>query len=518
MLIREKIYGLLEDTIRICSEEPCASVLLPMIRDMKDRLDQPLRVAVVGIEKAGKSTFMNTLLGEKLVLTGILETTYTVCWFRYGKEKSITICFRNGTTREVKFDELKAWSAREGKKVNEELNQVKYLIIRYPNEVLKQFEFIDTPGLNSIYQTDSQNTLDVLQINGSKDTLYEASVADAIIYAYNRSAGSFDLKILEAFREGNETVTSPINSIGIMTKVDATGIWNVEADKTPVELATTVTKKDLSNSNVKRCLYTILPVCAKVVEGYSELTSEDWNTLYRLEKRTELNLQDDLMDASDFANSQEIEFMELGSTKVRKHLMDTVGQYGVFELCRQLHLGYSKDQIGEILPEICGIQPIKDLLKKHFGNRSFLIKTQFILERLRAATKKMVRTSKDNRLKEICSNLNDKIDSLYEEDQRFREIEILRQYYNGVLEFEEDEELEEFLQITGEDGNSVESRLGVKEPCTVLELEQIALRKAVKWRGKGNTIWMSRAYIDAANTIARSYEEINYILKLLNQE
>jgi ATPase subunit of ABC transporter with duplicated ATPase domains len=52
---------------------------------LSGRVDQPCVVAVVGRMKAGKSTFLNALLGEDLAKVGAAETTATINYFRYGQ-------------------------------------------------------------------------------------------------------------------------------------------------------------------------------------------------------------------------------------------------------------------------------------------------------------------------------------------------------------------------------------------------------------------------------------------------
>ena len=49
------------------------------IAEARGHLDEPMRVAIVGQIKAGKSTMLNALLGEELVATGTeeLRTTST---------------------------------------------------------------------------------------------------------------------------------------------------------------------------------------------------------------------------------------------------------------------------------------------------------------------------------------------------------------------------------------------------------------------------------------------------------
>ena len=48
------------------------------------RLDEPLRVAIAGKVKAGKSTLLNALVGEQVAPTDAGECTRVVTWYRDG--------------------------------------------------------------------------------------------------------------------------------------------------------------------------------------------------------------------------------------------------------------------------------------------------------------------------------------------------------------------------------------------------------------------------------------------------
>ncbi len=519
MSLKMQVYKLIDDTLRLCTGCPGAEPLQKMLEEMKGRLDAPLRVAVAGIMKAGKSTFMNTLIGENVVYTGNLETTYTVCWFKYAKEPYITVCFRDGETLRAEYDELAKWSVRTYEKENPRINDVKYLIIHYPSEVLKHLEFIDTPGLNSVYGTDAQNTLDFLEIKGSEDTLHETSIADAIVYAFSKSAGGFDEELLKAFHQGGADQTSPINSVGILTKTDATGIWDITGSQTPVQAAASVAESIMKNVNMKRLVYATFPVCAKAVEGYSSLTEEDWAVLERLAAVPENELVDILFDAEVFAAGDDSYFMEFGSTEERSRLINALGQYGILELCRQLSKGTAREDMKQILSDKCGITDIRNMLLSHFGNRTFLIKSRFIFNKLRALSKELCRTRRDNRqLAEVCEELENKIDELMTSIQTLNELRILQYYYNGQLKFVDEDEFEDFMQVTGEYGREPEQRLGINVSVSMSELKRIAREKTEKWHEKASSFMMPNTYVDAATTIARSYEHIYYYLSALCDE
>ncbi len=519
MSLKIQVYKLIDDTLRLCMGCPGSEPLQKMLEEMKGRLDAPLRVAVAGIMKAGKSTFMNTLIGENVVYTGNLETTYTVCWFKYAPDPYITVCFRDGETLRTEYDELAKWSVRKYEKENPRINDVKYLIIHYPSEVLKHLEFIDTPGLNSVYGTDAQNTLDFLEIKGSEDTLHETSVADAIVYAFSKSAGGFDEELLKAFHQGGSDQTSPINSVGILTKTDATGIWDITGSQTPVQAAASVAESIMKNVNMKRLVYATFPVCAKAVEGYSSLTDEDWAVLERLAAVPDNELVDILFDAEVFAASDDSYFMGFGSTEGRSRLINALGQYGILELCRQLSRGTARDDMKQILSDKCGITDIRNMLLSHFGNRTFLIKSRFIFNKLRALSKELCRSKRDNRqLANVCGELENRIDELMTSIQTLNELRILQYYYNGQLKFVDEDEFEDFMQVTGEYGREPEQRLGIKASATMSELKRIAQEKTEKWHEKASSFMMPNTYVDAATTIARSYEHIYYYLSALCDE
>ena len=49
-----------------------------------DRLDEPLRVAIAGKMKSGKSTLLNVLVGEEIAPTDAGECTRILTWYQYG--------------------------------------------------------------------------------------------------------------------------------------------------------------------------------------------------------------------------------------------------------------------------------------------------------------------------------------------------------------------------------------------------------------------------------------------------
>ncbi|SUA48521.1 Predicted GTPase [Nocardia africana] len=59
-----------------------------MLGDCARRLDQPLRVALAGQLKAGKSTLLNALVGQDIAPTDATECTRMVTWYRHGRHRA----------------------------------------------------------------------------------------------------------------------------------------------------------------------------------------------------------------------------------------------------------------------------------------------------------------------------------------------------------------------------------------------------------------------------------------------
>jgi small GTP-binding protein len=107
--------------------------------------ERPLRAAVVGEFNAGKSTFLNALLGGDVAPTGVLPTTATLHWVAWAQDPFARVVVRGEQDRVVPHEGLKAALralATEGRTVLR-------VLIHAPIERLKRVEILDTPGFNA---------------------------------------------------------------------------------------------------------------------------------------------------------------------------------------------------------------------------------------------------------------------------------------------------------------------------------------------------------------------------------
>jgi GTP-binding protein EngB required for normal cell division len=119
--------------------------LVSRIEALAVERERPLRAAVVGEFNAGKSTFLNALLGVDVAPTGVLPTTATLHWVSWAPDPFARVVVRGAPDRVVPHEGLKAALkalAAEGARVDR-------VFIYAPIERLKRVEILDTPGFNA---------------------------------------------------------------------------------------------------------------------------------------------------------------------------------------------------------------------------------------------------------------------------------------------------------------------------------------------------------------------------------
>ena len=104
MSTSDQVRAILGGTIRAYQGEPAyrrrADVFDELDRIAR-RLNQPIRIALAGTLKAGKSTLVNALVGENIAPTDATEATRIVTWFRHGPTPKVTANHRGGRRSNV---------------------------------------------------------------------------------------------------------------------------------------------------------------------------------------------------------------------------------------------------------------------------------------------------------------------------------------------------------------------------------------------------------------------------------
>jgi small GTP-binding protein len=109
---------------------------------------RPVRVAIVGEFNAGKSTFINAVIGADIAPTGVLPTTATLHHLRYAPDAFARIQFHADAPSEVKERIVPSSELRTALKAADAAH-VKRVEILQPIASLTRVEILDTPGFNA---------------------------------------------------------------------------------------------------------------------------------------------------------------------------------------------------------------------------------------------------------------------------------------------------------------------------------------------------------------------------------
>ncbi|MGB6297371.1 MAG: dynamin family protein [Rivularia sp. (in: cyanobacteria)] len=507
--LEKKVNQLFISAFKLTQKEPSLKNFYHLLQQCYHRLQQPMRVAIVGKIKAGKSTMMNALLGEALVATGSVEATFNINWLKYDENKTLKVHFKDNRTPETKsVEELSNITVRADEN-RDYLLSVKYIEVFYPNKILKSFNLIDTPGLQSHYKDDSQNTVDFLQLHGdnlTEITQKEAQGADALLYLFSHSLAMDDSEIVKMFQGPVVGQATPINAIGVLTKVET--YWTDPNVSEPMEAGKKVCQRLSAHPKVRDIFYTVYPTCGLLALGAQTLTDNEWEILKKLAELPQKRMESLIGNVKRFCN-REYEDVPIPPTE-RQQVLNQLGQYGVWLAYNLIGSGVNqKSQLIEELLQSSGVPELRKLITSHFGHRAYLIKLGTVLQQIGTAYFREVQNFEGKAL-EIIQKIGGKFEELQTQEHGFSELQVLRNHYENRLNFD-DNEVQQLLYVTGEYGISCAQRLGLEECTSIEEMIPVARQRMNYWRQKAMDYFSNDSIsIAAASVLARSYEGIFY--------
>lgn len=475
----------------------------------REHLDEPMRVAIVGHIKAGKSTMLNALLGEELAPTGNEELTFNVNLLCHGRDPSLTVHFKDGREPEERtMDELTRLTARDEQHL-ELLRSIDYLEVRRPIELLRRFDLVDTPGLRSVHLEDSLNTLRKLRLGRDdldETTKRESGMADAILCMFSRSLAVAEQSIVDEFQGELLGEAAPINAFGVLSKSDA--YWDPYDDPQadPLEAGRRVADLIEQEPDADRVFYTVLPVCGLLGCGAQTASDADLDAVEALSALAEDDLTDFLGDAESFA---EVEDDALPvPPAMRAALVLKLGVYGIWLAARLMREGLTdRAALRQELLDRSGVGALRDLLISHFGRRALLIKVQSGVRKGRAEILPLRQRVSDSG--EAARAAGGVLEALESSEPAFEEFALLRSYYqDGDTLGLRNGEAEELLRVTGEFGTSLGPRLGLDERSLPGEMIPVAERRLVHWRKRGGRFGVDPRTESTARIMAGAYERM----------
>ncbi|HOX51786.1 MAG TPA: dynamin family protein [Fibrobacteria bacterium] len=488
--LREAMDEFFRAAEQTCADRDDLRELGRLVREQREAVSRPMRVAFVGKTNAGKSTMLNAFLGERIASTGNGEWTFNVSWICHGETRGIRVHLVDGTVVERPYEALDALTERAS--ADGLLNRIRYLEFLHPNPILKHFDLIDTPGLHSFYEDDSRNTKALLT---NPDTR-----PHAVVFLFSETLRKDDLDELELFHSSAGSLMSALTAIGALTKVDL----YADAEHDGIEQGWRVIRQiEESHPVARHRFYSILPVISQAAYGAAVLDASDLRALESIatlsaERSRKLLMVENFLDR-DYPGDPDVPPKES-----RRILWDKLGESGIQMAVAGLQSGIANRDIGAYIYEESRIGQLRELVASHFGNRAYLIKSRSALDRLRAEA---FRICHESERQAGANRILAAIDRILLNEPRFQEFQLLERHFSdgaGLLPHE----VSDLLEATGERGTECASRLGCRDSASNASLIETAHRKIAYWKSVASDRSSRIVRRESAEILADSFSHI----------
>lgn len=447
------------------------------VLDLRQRLGEPLRVAIAGRLKAGKSTLVNALIGRRVAPTQVGECTRLVTQFRYGTSDRVDVVRRDGNRVSLPLDP----NGMLPQKINVPRNEVSYIDVTLSIERLRDLTVVDTPGLSSTNEAISAGSKDFLLGNDGTgdeaqgllsddidaDSAGALTGAEAIVYVFTQSVRQDDVEALEAFRTMSARLSSnPINSLGLFNKVDklvATG------DPWPAAGPLASSQAEV----LRRQVSDVVPLVGLLAETTESgrLTAADCEALRQIAGMSTIDKQ--VLTASvDLFVNRDCPV----SKEERERLLVLLDLYGVrFSLSAlEAEPDLPTNELSRRLFLASGFPRVRQVLDRAFRWRSDAIKAGWALtglEQIASRTEQL----RDREL------LRDTVERLLAEPEyhQLRLLDVAQQVTTGAVELPQQMEAELTRLALSDDPASI---LALPNGAPPADLEKAALEAATRWR------------------------------------
>lgn len=424
------------------------------------RLRDPVRVAVVGRVKAGKSTMVNALLGQRVAPTDVSECTKVVTWFHYGHPQRLELELTNGTRASLQLSSSGTLPAEIGVP----LNQVVALHAYLANEALKDLTLIDTPGIASVHDDFSSSTERLLAQSGG--SLGATDQTDAVVFLLNQVVMQEEYDALKLFNSGG--VDAAANTLGVLSKADKLG--DGEEDPWPVAVA-------LANryaGQFREQVSTVVPVVGLLAESAetATLTETDAKALKALTL-----IEPKVFDRMLWSPERFVQADVSVSVSARERLLVILDLYGIRHAVQIIRDGVAgATPVRRELSALSGISQVKRALLAFFGNKDHVLKVRSALSIIERLTYRREDALDAGASLELRAKLEElKLEPVM---HPVNELEVWQDCRSGKVSLPADM-LAELERLSGP--GTIAARLGVADSDPA-DLAAVAKEGMVRWR------------------------------------
>lgn len=454
------------------------------IAELELRLREPLRLAIAGMVKAGKSTLVNAMLGEQIAPTGTAECTRVVTWYRYSATPTVTLHPRKGEPQRMPV------RREEGRLVLDlgdfAAEEVDWIDVGWPLAALRSMILIDTPGIASLSEDASARAMRFLTPEDSP------SAADAVVYLMRHLHGS-DVGFLEAFRDTAAGAAQTVCAVGVLSRSDEIGSGRIDA----LLSAGKVARRYERDGDLATLVLGVIPVAGLVAEGARTLRESEYRAFRHLAEMDRGDRERLLVSADRFIAESTTTPL---SAAERRGLLARFGMFGV-RLATALIRGgaVSSSELAESMVQQSGLVPLQQFVRDQFRTRAATLKVRGVLLEL----EKLIREHPRGGAEAVHAG----IERLTAGAHELRELSLLAKARASGLSLPE-EDAEEAQTIIGGRGTPAHARLGLPEEADAVAMREQLEARLAHWRRLAESPVIDREAAAACRVVIRSLDEL----------
>ncbi|MEV0679817.1 hypothetical protein AB0I60_25150 [Actinosynnema sp. NPDC050436] len=451
MTLADEVWALLEGALAVYRDSPRATAWL---HGHRARFAEPVRVAVAGAPRAGKSTVVNALVGEEFAPTGAFT------WYRDGGRPRATV-----GPHEVPV------TRRDGRAFVD-AGDADRVDVEWPSRSLRDLTLIDTPP-----------GAPVERVHGE---------ADAVLYL-TRHVHSSDLGRLRAAHDHPVARAAPITTVLVLARADEIGGGRIDALTSAKQIA----RRYRREARVGPLCQNVIAVAGLLAVAARTLRADEFAALSALASLARTELEDHLLSADRFVGE---DFPVRLDPAVRRALVDRFGIFGVRLTTTLIRQGFDTQvRLTGQLVQRSGLGELRESIGACFTERQEVLKARSALLGLDVVLRNEPRPG--------AAALAAGVDRVLASAHDFRELRLLAAIQSGRTALPGGLD-DEATRLVGGLGTSVLARLGLDHRPTDAEMRHVVLDTVGRWRDRAADPAHDQAQRRAAAVVVRSCEAV----------